>query len=143
MNRPSSVSTLTAGPGERVLEVLDFHVCAGELCATVVLEPADGCPALECCIPVEQLHIETLSAPTKSQVDQDDDADNVAPHGLFPGAAEKGARTTHPLLLGSQETVPGAGNLAVLSVAAVLGFGLVYGLPLAALDAAVTLGWHA
>ena len=84
MNRPSSVSTLTAGPGERVLEVLDFHVCAGELCATVVLEPIDSCPALECCIPAEQLHVDTVSRNIVG-------ADKVAGHGLFRGAGKRGA----------------------------------------------------
>ncbi|MHD0278848.1 hypothetical protein [Rhodococcus aetherivorans] len=143
MNRPSSLSTLTAGPGERVLEVLDFHVCAGELCATVVLEPVDGCPALECCIPAEQLHIETLSASTKSQVDQDATADNVARHSLFKNDREKGGAHDAPPFLGSQEEVPGAGNRAALVVAAALGFGLLYFLPIGLLELAVSNGWHA
>ncbi len=91
MNRPSSVSTLTAGPGERVLEVLDFHVCAGEPCATVVLEPIDGFPALECCIPVDQLHVHTVAF--KATV-----------------AHDRGCPIGAPLPLGSQEKVPGAGK---------------------------------
>ena len=32
---------------------------------------------------------------------------------------------------------------AQFALSLILGFGLVYGLPLAALDAAVTFGWHA
>ncbi|MBD8057221.1 hypothetical protein ICV35_26655 [Rhodococcus ruber] len=210
MNRPSSVSTLTAGPGERVLEVLDFHVCAGEPCATVVLEPIDGCPALECCIPVEQLHVHTtgvvsslresglsiraIAAATGDSVGtihaelsvvqnrtpapisrelgrvadatpdaepipitgtdgktykpkpadyQNADAGNVARHDVFTVDREKGVRMSHPLLLGSQEKVPGAGNRAALVVAAALGFGLLYFLPLGLLELAVSNGWHA
>lgn len=37
---------------ERVVDVLDFHTHGTEQCATVVLEAVDGCPEMECCIPV-------------------------------------------------------------------------------------------
>ncbi|MGW4581934.1 hypothetical protein ACWELP_24895 [Rhodococcus aetherivorans] len=38
---------------------------------------------------------------------------------------------------------PRSVSTPALAALAVLGFGLVYGLPLAVLDAAITLGWHA
>ncbi|AXY51715.1 hypothetical protein YT1_2291 [Rhodococcus ruber] len=38
---------------------------------------------------------------------------------------------------------PRSVSTPALAALAFLGFGLVYGLPLSALDAAVTLGWHA
>ncbi|MFE2121040.1 hypothetical protein ACFW9U_10320 [Rhodococcus aetherivorans] len=53
----SAATALSAGPLERVELVLDFHQHGPLRCAAVILEPVDGCPALECCIPVAELLI--------------------------------------------------------------------------------------
>ena len=53
----SAATVLSAGPLERVEYVLDFHQHAPQRCAAVILEPVDGCPALECCLPVAELQI--------------------------------------------------------------------------------------
>lgn len=53
----SAAPALSAGPLERVELVLDFHQHGPQRCAAVILQPVDGCPALECCIPVDELHI--------------------------------------------------------------------------------------
>ncbi|WP_303681800.1 hypothetical protein [Rhodococcus aetherivorans] len=57
MARMSGATALSAGPLERVEFVLDFHQHGLQRCAAVILEPVDGCPALECCIPVGELLI--------------------------------------------------------------------------------------
>ncbi|MGV9734380.1 hypothetical protein ACWDT5_09820 [Rhodococcus aetherivorans] len=57
MARMSAATVLSAGPLERVELVLDFHNHGPQRCAAVILEPVDGCPALECCIPVDELLI--------------------------------------------------------------------------------------
>lgn len=67
---------------ERVVHVLDFLTHGTEQCATVVLEAVDGCPEMECCIPVAELHVEGVqTADTLSG----DATEKTAP-SHFPGS---------------------------------------------------------
>lgn len=54
------VPFLRATPLERISVVLGYHEHDGRRCAHVVLEELDGAPEFECCIWVDELHVEGM-----------------------------------------------------------------------------------
>lgn len=57
------VPFLRATPLERISEVLGYHEHDRRRCAHVVLAELDGAPEFECCIWVDELHVEGVSDP--------------------------------------------------------------------------------
>lgn len=87
------VPFLRATPLERIAEVRGYHEHDGRRCAHVVLAELDGAPEFECCVWVDELHVEGVHT--------------AAP--LPPVDREKveGVSDPHPLFLRSQEKLSG------------------------------------
>lgn len=83
------VPFLRATPLERISEVLGYHEHDGRRCAHVVLTELDGAPEFECCIWVDELHIEGVPQPHTlfRDVTKNPQSSHVIGVGALDGAA--------------------------------------------------------